>query len=252
MDAEVPPLTTLSHAAAASMLGRLQEHHPGNGRSLEESLTVNGPELQRISEEARQVALRQLFADAKAGRAAGGVGAERRFDKAMGEMDAVEQGWDVAVEEAFRRQLQDWVDSGGSVLGAGGWIRVTVRPYHRGSVWWTDSQRADQWCRTIAGDVFTCIVADPRARAGDTVRTARLSEPTVGPALDVSVMAMLGDFQDQQRYDAVRYAVHPLQAQAACARIDAMRGPLLATCRAELVRLLQEWDSQGPIDARRP
>ena len=251
MDIGASPLAVLSQSAATAMLGRVQELHPASGRSLEASLRASKQELQSISDEAKQTCLRQLFADAKAGRAAGGVGAERRFDKAMAEIDTVDQGWDDAVEEAFRRQLQDWVDGGGSVLGAGGWIRVSIRPYQRGNIWWTDPQQADQWCRQIARDVFTCVVADPRSAAGDTLGFARLSEPSIGPALDGAVMAMLGDFQDQQRYDAVRYAVHPQQAQQAAERIHAMRGPLLATCRAELVRLLQEWDAQRPTDARR-
>ena len=137
------------------------------------------------------------------------------------------------------------MDSGEAVLGAGGWITVSVRPYQPGSIWWTDSHKAHQWCLMIARDVFTGIVADPRSRTGNTVEMARLSEPTIGPAFDVSVAAMLEDFQHQQRYDAVRYGVHPLQAQEAVQRINALRAPLLATCRAELLGLLQEWDSQG-------
>ncbi len=247
MDIEVTPLIAFSASTAASMVDRLQELHPGSGRSLDETMAATGPELQAISDEARQSCLRQLFADAKAARAAGGVGAERRFDKAMAVMDAVDQGWNDAVGAAFRGQLRDWVDSGGSVLGSGGWIKVTVRPYQPGRIWWTDSHRAHQWCRTIARDVFTGIVADPRSRTGNTIELAQLSEPTIVPALDVSVTAMLGDFQQQQRYDAARYRVHPLQAQEAVQRITALRGQLLATCRAELIGLLQEWDSQGQV-----
>lgn len=163
MDAEVAPFAALSHAAAASMLGRLQQQHRGSVRSLDASLTATMPELQAISAAAKQESVRRLFTDAKAGREAGGVGAERRFDRALAEIDFVDQGWDDAVRASFHRQFQDWVNNGGSVLGPGGWIRVTVRPYQRGSVWWTDPECADQWCLTIARDVFAGIAADPRS-----------------------------------------------------------------------------------------
>ena len=249
MDAEVAPLAALSRAAAVSMLGRLQERHGGSGRSLDASLNSIMPELQAISAAAKQESVRRLFTDAKAGREAGGVGAERRFDRALAEIDIVDQGWDDAVRASFDRQLRDWVNSGGAFLGPGGWIRVMVRPYQQGSVWWTDPERADQWCRTIARDVFAGIVADPRSRTGDTVALAQLSEPSIGPVIEASVVAMLVDFHDQQRGDAARYGVHPAQAQQAAERINGMHGPLLATCRAELLRLLREWDEQGRVSA---
>ena len=91
----------------------------------------------------------------------------------------------------------------------------------------------------------------PTLVTGDTVGLAQLSEPSIGPAIEGSVAAMLGDFQDQQRHDAARYSVHSSQAQQAVERINVMRGPLLATCRAELLRLLQEWDAQGPVSPPR-
>jgi hypothetical protein len=247
VDAEEAPLAALSRAAAASMLGRLQQLHGATGRSLDALLSATMPELQAISAAAKQESVRRLLTDAKAERAAGGVGAERRFDRALAEIDAVEHGWDDAVRGSFDRQLRDWVSSGGPVLGPGGWIRVMVRPYQQGSVWWTDPGRADQWCLTIARDVFAGIVADPRSRTGDTVALAQLSEPSIGPVIDASVVAMLGDFQDQQRGDAARYGVHPAQAQQAAERINGMRGPLLSACRAELLRLLREWDAQGRV-----
>lgn len=251
MDVDLPPLDRRSQSAAAAMLSRLQQLHAGSGRSLDASLAASMPDLQAISDAAKQESLRRQLAAAKAGREAGGVGAERRFDKALGEIDAVDQMWDGAVQASFDRLVQDWVATGGEVLGPGGWIRVTVRPYRRGGIWWTDSELADQWCRTIAADVFTGVVADPRSRSGDTVGLVRLSEPSIGPVIAASVMAMLGDFQDQQRYDAERYGVHPLQSQEAAERIHARRGPLIASCRAELQRLLQDWDAQrrvGPSD----
>lgn len=245
VDAVEPSLTALSQAAAASMLSRLQHLHDRSPHSIDASLASNMPELQAISTSAKKDSMRRLLTDAKVAREAGGVGAERRFDRALAEIDAVDQGWDDAVRASFHRQLQDWVNSGGAVLGPGGWIRVMVRPYRRGSVGWTDPQRAGQWCVTIAADVFAGIVADPRSRFGDTVELAGLSEPSIGPVIEASVAAMLADFHDQQRHDAARYSVHPVLTQQAIERINAMFGPLLATCRSELLRLLREWDANG-------
>ena len=246
MDAEDAPLASASQAAAVLMLDRLRELHPAAGPAIDASVAASMPDVQAISEREKNETVRRLFADAKAGREAGGVGAERRFERAMAVIDSVDQGWADAVQASFHRLLQEWVDRGEPLLGPGGWIRVAARPYHRGSVWWSDPAQTDQWCRTVAHDVFTGIVADPRSRAGDTVRLAQVSEPSIGPALDVSIMTMLGDFHDQQRYDAARYGVHPLQAQEAAERIHAMRAPLTQVCRSELERLLREWQTQGP------
>lgn len=251
VDAVEPSLAAISHAAAASMLGRLQHQHAQSGRSIDASLAVTMPELQAISTLAKQDSIRRLLTDAKAAREAGGGGAERRFDKALAEIESVDHGWDGAVRASFDRQLQDWVNSGGATLGPGGWIRVMVRPYQQGSVGWTDPQRAGQWCVTIAADIFAGIVADPRSRTGDTTELARLSEPSIGPVIEASLAAMLADFHDQQRRDAARYSVHPAQAQQAVERINAMFAPLLAACRAELLRLLREWDATGLVNPAR-
>lgn len=243
MGTDVEPLAVLSRSTATAMLGHLHKVHQSSGRPLELSLQMSMPELQEISRRAKAEMLRKLFAVAKAGREAGGVGAQRGFERALSQIDTIAQAWDGAVGSVFDQQIRAWVDSGESVLGPPGWVRVRVTEYQRASVWWTDTEGAATWCRTAARDVFTCITADPRSLARDTARLAELSEPSIGPAIDTSVMAILGDFQDQQRYDAARYGVHPQQAQDAADRIHAMRGPLTGICRSELSRLLREWDA---------
>lgn len=240
------PLATLSRSAATAMLTRLDQLHRGAKRQLDASLTMSMPELQAISTAAKQDALRRQFELAKAGREAGGVGAERRFDRALADIDVIDQGWERAVQASFDRQVQDWVHSGESLLGPGGWLRVAVRPYQRGSIWWTDHDRTIAWCRLVARDVFTSVAADPRSATTDAASFAQLSEPSIGPAIDSSIMMLLGDFQDQQRYDAARYGVHPVQAHEAAERIHGMRAPLTQVCRSELERLLREWQTLGP------
>ena len=219
------PLATLSRSAATAMLTRLDQLHRGAKRQLDASLTMSMPELQAISTAARQDALRRQFELAKAGREAGGVGAERRFDKALADIDAIDQGWERAVQASFDRQVQDWVHSGESLLGPGGWLRVAVRPYQRGSIWWTDHDRTIAWCRLVARDVFTSVAADPRSATTDAavVRAAVGTEHRAGHRLVDHDAAGGLSGSTAVRRDPLQRAPGAGRQEAA-ERIHAMRG----------------------------
>jgi len=245
MYADEELLATLSRTTAEKMLAELRERHQGPGRTVDQTLAVIEGRLKAISEQAKQDAIKDRFGVAKAEREAGGVGAERRFDQALKEIDVVSAAWDEAVRAAFTQAVREWEETGEPVLGAGGWVGVSVPAYQPGSIWWTDTERIAGWRTAVARDVFLSVARDQRSTTGDPVELARLSQYSVGGAIESFADAMLADFQDQQRYDAARFGAHPAQAQAAAGRIAGMREPWIAGCRGELLELLRYWDSQG-------
>jgi hypothetical protein len=245
MYADEELLATLSRRSAEAMLARLQELHRESGQDLDQTLAAGGAELQTISDNAKQDAVRELFAIAKAEREAGGVGSERRFDQALKEIDVVGAAWDEAVRAAFNQSLREWVESGEPALGPHGWITVTVTPHERGSIWWTDSAALAHRRTAVARDVFLSVARDDRARSGDLFALLTRSEFSIGGAIDAAADALFGDLQEQQHYDATRYRAHPAQEQAAAGQIAGLRNPWIAGCRAELADLLRYWDTHG-------
>lgn len=245
MYADEELLATLSRATAETLLAELREQHRDSGRTVDQTLAAIEARLQAISEQAKQDAIKDRFTIAKAEREAGGVGAERRFDQALKEIDVVSAAWDESVRGAFAQSVREWEETGEPVLGSGGWVVVSVTAYQPGSIWWTDAPRIAGWRTTIAREVFFSVTRDDRARSGDPLELARLSDYSVGGAIRSSADTMLADFQDQQRYDATRFGAHPAQAQAAAGQIAALREPWIAGCHTEMLEMLRYWAGGG-------
>ena len=185
MYADEELLATLSRATAETLLAELREQHRDSGRTVDQTLAAIEARLQAISEQAKQDAIKDRFAIAKAEREAGGVGAERRFDQALKEIDVVSAAWDESVRGAFAQSVREWEETGEPVLGSGGWVVVSVTAYQPGSIWWTDAPRIAGWRTTIAREVFFSVTRDDRPGPAirlswpgcRTIRSAGRSDP---------------------------------------------------------------------------